>query len=502
MHLALLVPDGAGVRNFLIGPFLKKAIANGPVTAIHQIPEDVLPIYRHAHTGRPVVWRPLAEPFDTRMALVLRNALAFAHMHWANTASMRYGLNLTFGGSWRTRAAMRAARFTGRLAASRAGIRRLDRAHAAVIARSPEVDYYERLFRERRPAVLLCSNQRARAAVPAVLAAKRLDIPTAAFIFSWDNLTSKGRIAAAFDHYLVWSDLMQQELRHFYPDVATDRVHVVGTPQFDPYVDATLVRSREAFFADLGADPRRPLICYSGGDRSIYPVEEQFVRILLDSIRDGRIARRPQVLLRPSPVDNGSRYQQLRVSHPELIYRPPAWLHTDPGDWTKVIPEPADSALLANLTAHADLNVNLASTMTLDFAIHDKPVVNVAFDAEQPPTLGIPLGDLYYRFEHYRPVVELGAARCVRSADELADAVNAYLLDPSLDRDARRRFVELEVAGPLGHACDRIVAVLARIAADRTSIRAGATGPARLVDPAMAAPPPPPPPVLSRMKSS
>ena len=47
---------------------------------------------------------------------------------------------------------------------------------------------------------------------------------------------------------------------------------------------------------------------------------------------------------------------------------------------------------LANLTHHADLNVNLASTMTLDFAIHDKPVVNVAFDPLPPPPLGVPLG--------------------------------------------------------------------------------------------------------------
>jgi len=42
-----------------------------------------------------------------------------------------------------------------------------------------------------------------------VLAAKKSNILNATFIFSWDNLASKGRMAATFDHYLVWSNSMQ-----------------------------------------------------------------------------------------------------------------------------------------------------------------------------------------------------------------------------------------------------------------------------------------------------
>jgi hypothetical protein len=43
--------------------------------------------------------------------------------------------------------------------------------------------------------------------------------------------------------------------------------------------------------------------------------------------------------------------------------------------------------------------------MTLDFAIHDRPVVNVAFDVSDPPLRGIPVWDYYYQLEHYRPVI-------------------------------------------------------------------------------------------------
>jgi hypothetical protein len=170
------------------------------------------------------------------------------------------------------------------------------------------------------------------------------------------------------------------------------------------------------------------------------------------------------VLVRPSPADDGKRYEAVRQRFPEMIFAPPRWIHPRRGDWSSVVPLAEDIALLANITHHADLNINLGSTMTLDFGIHDKPVVNIAFDVTQPPIFGMPVWDYYYFFEHYRPVVELGAARFARSAEQLADHVNAYLADPSLDREGRRKLAEMQVEFPLEHSSRRIGAVLKQIA--------------------------------------
>ena len=361
-------------------------------------------------------------------------------------------------------AAIRAARFVGRAAASSRGIQMLDHWHCSAVDRLPEVERYQELFEKIKPSVLFCSHQRPPVILPPVLAARSLGIPTATFIFSWDNLTSKGRIAAPFDHYLVWSEHMRQELLRYYPHVSPRQVHIVGTPQFDPYANEELLWSREEFFKRVGAEPSRPLICYSGGDAGTCPEDPEHVRVLMNLIRDGRIHGNPQVLLRPTPVDDGSRYDKVRRDYPELIYVRPAWSHTEPGDWTRVIPLAEDVQFLANLTHHADLNINVASTMTLDFALHNKPVVNIAFDVTDPPPFGKPLWEYYYRFEHYRPVVELGAARFARSPEELANHTNAYLNDPDLDQDNRRRLVELEVSLPLGRSGQRIVEVLEAIA--------------------------------------
>jgi hypothetical protein len=96
--------------------------------------------------------------------------------------------------------------------------------------------------------------------------------------------------------------------------------------------------------------------------------------------------------------------------------------------------------------------------------LRDKPVVNVAFDVADPPLFGLPLWEHHYRFEHYRPVITLGAARFARSPDELARHVDAYLADPSLDREGRERLVSLQVGQPVGRSSPRIVETLDMLA--------------------------------------
>lgn len=201
------------------------------------------------------------------LGMLLRYALASAHLWRWDTRTMRFVRNMRLRGRWKVRAMHRVARMLGWCLGRDSGILLLEEALQSLVRRRGEVALYRRDLEEWRPDVVFCTHQRPSVVLPVVMAAKELGIPTATFIFSWDNLTSKGRIAAPFDHFLVWSQLMKAELLKYYQDVGEDRVHVVGTPQFDAYGDEGLVVSREEFFARIGADPSRPLICYSGGTR-------------------------------------------------------------------------------------------------------------------------------------------------------------------------------------------------------------------------------------------
>ena len=412
-----------------------------------------------------VRFQPLLSYQPTVVDEALRGTLGYAQMYWAGTNAMLRTLSLPLRGSLKRRMLQRTKRLFGWAAASQPAMRLLARWHYGVVDGSDATRQYRRAFEQFRPSVLFCSHQRSPEALPAVLAARQLGIPTATFIFSWDNLSSKGRICAPYDHFLVWSELMASELKQYYPDVTDENIHIVGTPQFEPYADESLLWSREELFRRIGGDPNRKLLCFSGGDAGTCPEDPEHVRVLAELIRQGRIRGNPQVLVRPVPSDDGSRYGKVRRDYPEILFQQPPWFHATVGDWSQVFPSQEDIQLLANLTQHADMNLNLGSTMTLDFALRDTPVVNVAFDCASPPLFGMPVFDFYYCYEHFQPVLALGATRIARSPEQLAEHVNAYLDDPSLDREGRRKLVELEIGAPLGDATRLLLSALRRISA-------------------------------------
>ena len=115
MSLVLLIPDGVGVRNFLIGPFLRLACENWPTHVFHKIPEDRLAAFTNDASGlnglrERVDWRELGAYRETPLTATLRYSLGYAHMHWGDTQAMRYVRTLPVNGSWRRRATPSATR--------------------------------------------------------------------------------------------------------------------------------------------------------------------------------------------------------------------------------------------------------------------------------------------------------------------------------------------------------------------------------------------------------
>jgi hypothetical protein len=85
--------------------------------------------------------------------------------------------------------------------------------------------YFDSLatLQEQKPAIVFCTNQRITSAVSSILAAQDLGIPTATFIFSWDNLP-KGTKIIETDYYFVWSEHMKNELQYYYPQVNENQI--------------------------------------------------------------------------------------------------------------------------------------------------------------------------------------------------------------------------------------------------------------------------------------
>jgi hypothetical protein len=294
---------------------------------------------------------------------------------------------------------------------------------------------YLELFANIRPSLVFnASHVHSRIATPAVEAARLLGIPTATFLFSWDNLTSQGRIVPSYDYYLVWNRAIADQLRKLYPWIGSDRVFVTGTPQFDAHFQPSNYTSRDEFCRSVGADPARPMVLYTTGMANHMPGEPEIVAGIADALRDMQDCGRPQLLLRVYPKDRTGRFDRLLSERADIIRCPAAW----ESNW--LTPLPDDAARLANAMRHSDVGINVASTVSLELMMFGKPVLNIAYN---PP--GVSPAELsyarYYEFDHYRPLCNRGAVDVVYSQSELVPSLRRALRDPEATAPQRQRLL-------------------------------------------------------------
>jgi hypothetical protein len=134
-------------------------------------------------------------------------------------------------------------------------------------------------------------------------AARRLGVPTALCVWSWDHLSSKALIRVPPDGLVVWNEIQREEAARFH-GIPPERVHVTGAQCFDRWFDRPPSRDREAFCRRAGLPDTGPYILYvcSALFRGS-PSEAAFVRDWVRAIRassDPALARM-HILVRPHP---------------------------------------------------------------------------------------------------------------------------------------------------------------------------------------------------------
>lgn len=296
--------------------------------------------------------------------------------------------------------------------------------------RSPEAT---RLLKKYSPTVVVTTGPH-RFEEPAIVAsAKRLGIPTLAFITSWDNITTKNRIPFRHDGYLVWSEQMKDELLRFYPYISDRTVSVVGAPQFDVFFQERFQESRAEFCNRYGLRADLPIVLYALGSPNFLK-EHHGALALGKRVEAGELGD-VQLLIRPHPLfDSGEeakvfasfgvRVRVQTTGDQNLPTARRAQRTEDIADWV-------------NTFRHADAVVNLSSTATVDAAICGKPVVNLDFDPEPGRPNAELVHDVNHVWTHFKPIAESGGVRLVRSVDEMVMAIRDYLENPQADAEKR-----------------------------------------------------------------
>ena len=266
-----------------------------------------------------------------------------------------------------------------------------------------------------------------------------LQIPSSTAILSFDNLTTRSWMPVIFQQYLLWNRHNLEQLGRGYPESLESRVEIVGSPQFDFYWNPKYLLPEEEWRRMLGLPAGRPVILFGGGHYGCAPHEPQFLEQLDGAIETGKVSRDAIILFRRHPVDPIERWQPVLRSARNVVYDDPWKLGAQVLGHTNVRDQ--DIVKLASSLYHAKVHVNVASSMSVDGAIMDRPQIGPAYDASPGGKYHRAAKECYLQ-EHYLPIYRSGGIDIVESPVKFTRAVQGAFEKPGRASEGRRRIVE------------------------------------------------------------
>jgi hypothetical protein len=460
--LGIVITDGVGFRNFIMSDFIAEATKQFDSVILY----SGLPIHAYdAISQSKITIKELDVYIESKPVWFFRKWKEVAHLKkYKSFYGMKDNLNVGYPKNNSAKALLiKFIYFVTRFIHSDSSILLMEKLQFLFFSKNKITQSYLKLLTEDQPSHLFFTHQRPPFLAPFLYAAQQVKIPNSTFIFSWDNLASKGRMLGTFDYFLVWSRLMQSELIHFYPNVSIENVKVVGTPQFEPYVMSKYETTAAEFYAKFGLDATLKTICYSCADVSIGSNDPIVIATIANGLRNNDIKVKAQLIVRTSPAEDDSRFKSIRDEFPEIFWNVPKWVLTRENhaeSWSQRIPSQEDIKDLRSLLQYVDLNVNMCSTMSLDFMLFDKPVINTVFGNLEN---GLYDDQRFLNFDHYKKVVDSQSVTIAKNKMELIDQINKALLDPSERIIPRKSMIDLQVSEPLNGTSKRIAKTLSQL---------------------------------------
>ncbi len=328
---------------------------------------------------------------------------------------------------------------------ARPAVRRFVRAMDLVLVRNRTFAPY---FEKYQSSAVLLANLFDDHEVQLLREAKRRGVPSIGFVNSWDKLTARHSIRLQPDSMVVFNGIVKKEAMR-YADMDERNIFVSGIPQYDWHVNYRPL-SRAEFVKKHGLETSKKILVYAPMGKAFSNSDWDIID-MLKTITDTRI-RNAQVFVRFQPNDF--------VDEAELARRP--WLRYEiPGirfsrkrgvNWDMSFD---DIRGLTDTLANADLFICYASSMSVDAAVFDVPVVNIDFEVKEKERMS-KTPTFFYQTAHYGNAIRTGGIEMPRSERELVAAIAEYLEHPEKNREGRARLVKEQCDVVDGKAGQRI----------------------------------------------
>lgn len=323
-----------------------------------------------------------------------------------------------------------------------------------------DVESHKKLLREIAPNIVVTNTVgHDPLDYPILESAARLNIPSLTFIASWDNVWKIERLIAndvpvrIANSLIVWNGMMRAHVLRLFPDIAPQRISVIGAPRLDYLWRSEEIPSKKETYKLLGfTDTSKPLIHFSTTE--LYPMD-YVVAAVAEAISRREL---PEAHLYASVHPGGDlkRHKRLEVFGTIVKYSPgrvekpvhPSFAYN---------PTLSDVMNLVGTFKHAAVLINQSSTTALESLIANVPVINVKY--------GRPLDwwrwyrSMVYRDfkQHYIDLIRDNATYQVKNTKQLIQSLNQALRNPHAKSSEAKRTIQRMITTTDGTASKKVL---------------------------------------------
>ncbi len=308
---------------------------------------------------------------------------------------------------------------------------------------------YADLFEKYQPCLVVSRTPGWRLDRYVLREAARRGIQTAAVIVGWDNPSSYTQNGAPVENITCWSEIQKEELV-LGSDWDPKKVNIAGVPAYDGYFLRSWLIPREEYFRQHKLDPQRKLLSYACSFETLHPNFPN-MQAIIDLVNHDELAEPCQLLIRfhPNHFIPNSRFEEERLKTAEYVKDMPHVHIVEPvslgGGMGHYSGE--DMPEKASMMAWSDVFLTVYSTMVVETAIHDRPIISVTIDTpggwNMKDVYSLALTSISDWPTHQR-FVQSGAGRVAESKEQVCELANFYLENPQADSEKRLKFIREE----------------------------------------------------------
>jgi hypothetical protein len=305
---------------------------------------------------------------------------------------------------------------------------------------------YADLFEKYQPCLVIAKTPGWRLDRYLLREAASRRVPSVATVVGWDNPSSYAMNGAPVDHITCWSEIQKEELV-LGSDWDPDRVYIGGIPAYDGYFRREWLIPRDEYFRQHGLDPQRKLLSYACSFETLHPNFDN-IKTIVDLVNKDELSKTCQLLIRfhPNHFIKGSRFEAERKRTLEYVKEMPDIHIVEPvslgGGLGHYSGE--DMPEKTSMMAWSDVFLTVYSTMVVETAIHDRPIISLTIDTpggwNMKEFYSLPLTAIGDWPTHQRFRLA-GAGRVAASPEVARELIDFYLANPQADRENRHKFI-------------------------------------------------------------